>query len=730
MGNLKRWQKIGLSVLLALALFAAWVFYPQGVWPFVNRFPELENVGEQYDVEILRDSYGVPHVFGKTDADAAFGLGYAHAEDDFLTMQQAFVAARGKLGKAYGIDAAANDYMVALLRIWDVVDQKYDTIPPDVQAVMQGYADGLNLYAAQNPDEVLLPELLPVTGQDVAAGFIHRVPLFFGIDGQLAELFGDERAKEVSEKTAVLPTNPSVNHLPPTVRHGSNVIAVSPERSANGETLFTVNSHQPWEGIVAWYEAHIHSEEGLDMVGGLLPGSPVITHGHNRHLAWAFTVNSPDLKDTFVLEINPDNPDQYLFDGEWLDLEVAKAPITVNLIGRLNWTVQREVLWSVYGPAVRQDHGTYAIRYAGMGEIGHVEQFLRMNKATSFDEWQTAVSEGPLPMFNIGYADEVGNIYYVYNGRIPLRAEGYNWEQYLPGNTSETLWEDYLPFEQLPQIFNPDAGFIQNSNNDPFQTTLDPENPNRDDFSPTLGIDDPMSNRSLRSLALFGADESITLDEFKTYKYDMAYSPESDLARAVAHILNAGAPDEAPNREAYDILADWNLVATPESKGTSIAILTLHFLLEQEGSDISVSNMTDGAFTQAMAVDSFNQAVGLMMDQYGSVNVEWQEMNRLVRGDVNLGIGGAPDVLHAVYGDLEENGRFHGVAGDSYVMIIQWDANGNLTSESIHQYGSATLNETSPHYADQAPIFVQRLLKPVWFNESDIRANLERAYKP
>ena len=727
------WKKIILAVLVLIGLFAAWIFYPQGIWPFVNRFPELLDVGDNYTVEILRDSYGVPHIYGETDADAAFGLGYAHAEDDFVTIQQAFIAARGKLGKAYGIDAAPNDYMVSLLRIWETVDAKYDTVPPEIQDLMQGYADGINLYAAQNPNEVILPELLPVRGEDIAAGFIHRIPLFFGIDGALGELFEAERQKEVSERSASgsnLSSPLLSNNLPSSVRYGSNVIAVSPLRTANGETFFTVNSHQPWEGIVAWYEAHIHSEEGLDMVGGLLPGSPTITHGHNRHLAWAFTVNSPDLIDTYVLEINPDNPDQYRFDGEWLDLEVAQAPITVNLIGRFNWTVQREVLWSVYGPTVRQDHGTYALRYAGIGEIDHVEQFLRVNKATNFEEWQTAVSEGPLPMFNAGYADELGNIYYVYNGRIPVRAEGYDWEQYLPGNTSETLWNSYLPFEQLPQVFNPDAGFIQNSNNSPFQTTLDPENPNPNDFSLTLGINDTMSNRSLRSLELFGNDESITYEEFDLYKYDMAYTAESDLARAVAMILAAPRPTSAPYSDAYDVLEAWDFQATPESKGASVAILTLYFLLENENVDISVSNMTNGSFTEADATDSFNLAVDLMVEQFGTVDVEWQEVNRLDRGDVNLGLGGAPDVLHAVYGDLQENGRFHGIAGDSYIMMIQWDANGNLTSQSIHQYGSATLDETSPHFADQAPIFVERLLKPVWFDKEDIRANLGRAYTP
>ena len=725
---MKRWQKIVLGILTLLALAAAYIFWPQGVWPFGVNLDDLEAVNENYDVIIRRDSFGVPHIFGQTDADAAYGLGYAHAQDDFLTIQQALVAARGKLGVAFGIDAAPNDYMVQLLRIWDVVDAQYDTIPADIQAIMQGYADGLNYYAALHEEELLLPELFPLSGRDVAAGFIHRVPLFFGLDGALGELFAETRQGTVSGKEVSLPT--AVSHLPNSVKYGSNVIAVGPERSANGETFLAVNSHQPWEGPVAWYEAHMVSGEGWNMVGGLLPGSPTITHGHNAHLGWAFTVNSPDLIDIYVLEMNPDNPDQYLFDGEWRDLEVGEAPITVTLFGRFRWTVKQEVLWSVYGPTVRQEHGVYAIRYAGMGEIGHVEQFVRLNKATNLAEWEAAMREGPLPMFNAGYADAAGNIFYVYNGRIPLRTEGYNWQQYLPGSTSETLWSEYLPFDALPQVSNPPSDFIQNANSSPYRTTLGAGNPDEATFSPTLGINDTMSNRSLRALALYGGDESITEAEFVTYKYDMTYHPESDVARMVEMILAGPAPDDPNERAAYDLLASWDWQSTPESTGATVAILTLYYLLEAENSDISVSNMTGGEFSAVAVQNSFSQAVSLLLEQFGTVTVAWQDVNRLVRGNLDLGLGGSPDVLHAIYGELGEDGRFRGIAGDAYILLVTWQPDGSVSSQSIHQYGSATLDETSSHYADQAPIFVQRELTPVWFSEDEILANLGEEYRP
>ena len=400
------WKRVAAIVLLVLLALAIYVFWPQSA-----NLDHLAGSGAPYDARILRDEWGVPHVFGKTDADVAYGLAYAHSEDDFLTIQQSLLAARGQLATVYGQDAAPNDYMVHLLRIWDVVEDSYmSTISPEVRAICEAYARGLNHYAALHPKEAL-PGLFPATGKDIVAGSVHKSPLFFGLDKVLGELFAEDRAMPVSTRSAST---------------GSNTLAVSPLRSAGGQTFLAVNSHQPWEGPVTWYEAHLHSEEGWDAVGGLFPGMPVVTHGHNRDLGWAFTVNRPDLVDVYVLEINPENPSQYRFDGEWLDLEIRSAPITVKLLGRLKWTVKEEVAWSVYGPVLSVSHGTYAVRYAGQGQAGIFEQLFRMNKARSFTEWQAALREPGLPMFNVGYADREGNIYYLYNGLLPRRVEGYD----------------------------------------------------------------------------------------------------------------------------------------------------------------------------------------------------------------------------------------------------------------------------------------------------------------
>jgi penicillin amidase/acyl-homoserine-lactone acylase len=546
------------------------------------------------------------------------------------------------------------------------------------------------------------------------------------LESAIMELFGDERRRPVSEKEVAARFRSQLFEDLPI---GSNTFAVSPKRSADGSTFLNINSHQPWEGPVAWYEAHMHSEEGMDIVGGVFPGVPIILLGHNRSLGWAHTVNAPDLIDIYVLEMNPDNPNQYKFDGEWRNLEVGKAPIKVKLWGPFSWTAKREILWSVHGPVVRQDHGVYAIRYAGMGDIRTVEQWYRMGKARNLDEWMEAMRMHAIPSLNSAYADREGNIAYLYNAKFPIRAEGYDWKQYLPGNTTETLRTDYLPFEQSPMVINPASGFLLNCNSSPFQSTDDPENPDPDDYSPTLGIETRMTNRALRAMELLSADESITDEEFYAYKYDMAYSAESEVAKGWRKVLDAEPPEDPIIREALDVWRTWDLHTNPENTAAAICVLTIG-----SGSD---NNPKATNLEQTFAL--IKSTAESLKKAHGRIDVPWSEVNRVYRGDVNVGIGGGPDILHAVYGfrvrngeleGLDDKGEVYGRAGDCLLLIAAWDKEGKVRSRSIHQYGAATSRPDSPHYADQVPLFVKRETKPVWMDEAEIRANLEREYRP
>lgn len=368
-----------------------------------------------YDVKIHRDTWGVPHIFGKQDKDTAYGLAYAHAEDDFKTIQGTVIAARGKLAFYHGKEGAANDYMVQLLKVWDVVESSYASqLTEETRDLVEAYANGLNHYAVLHPDEVYRG-LFPVSGKDVIAGFVHRMPLMYGLDRVLGKLASDEKP-EFSVGKEKIERGPFEQTL-----MGSNAVAVSPKRSADGYTRLAINSHQPWTGPVAWYEAHLHSEEGWNMTGGLFPGSPVIFLGHNEHLGWAHTVNSPDLVDVYELDIHPEDENKYFIQGKYETIDIWETEIEMKLWGPFRWTFKRDIMWSIHGPVFKNPHGTFGVRFSGYGEVRQVEQWYQMNKATSYEEFEFAMSLQALPMFNTVYADKSGNISYVYNALMPFR---------------------------------------------------------------------------------------------------------------------------------------------------------------------------------------------------------------------------------------------------------------------------------------------------------------------
>lgn len=671
------------------------------------------------DVRILRDTKGVPHVFGTTDADAAYGLGYAQAEDDFETLQGVLLAARGKLASVRGPEAAPIDYLVNLMRVWETVDAKYESdLAPETRAVCEAYADGVNAYVARHPEQAV-PGLFPATGRDLVAGFVFKMPFFFFLDEVLKELFEREDAPPTSARNAIAAAAEflGMDHVV-----GSNAFAVAPERSADGATRLVVNSHQPWEGPVAWYEAHVVSGEGWNMVGGTFPGAPLILLGHNADLGWGSTLNEPDLIDLYRLEIDPENPDRYRFDGEWRELEVRDAAIEVKLLGPIHWTFHEKALWSVQGPVLRLDHGTYAIRFAGLGDVRAIEQLFRMNKAHTFAAWKSAMDLHAMPSVNQLYADRTGTIHYVYNARFPKRSEAYDWTHAVPGNTSETMWMGEWPPQTNPQVTNPSSGFLASANANPFHVTAEGGNPSSEVVPPKAGIETRLTNRQRRLVELLGADDSITPDELEAIKFDLAYSPLSPVGEFVKEALAGLAPSAPTLRRALDVLRTWDLRTDVANPGAALGVLAAHPTWR--------GTLAYGKDGHATPRDAVLAAARRLERAHGRIDVPWGEVNRMRRGKLDLAVDGGPDIVRAIEGDPMVDGRFTAHDGDGLVMMVTWDSEGRVSSKSIHNYGAASTVPASPHYADQAPLFARHEWKPVLFTESEVRAHLEREYRP
>jgi penicillin amidase/acyl-homoserine-lactone acylase len=443
--------------------------------------------------------------------------------------------------------------------------------------------------------------------------------------------------------------------------------------------------------------------------------------GHNEHLGWGHTVNAPDLVDIYELEIHPDDSYLYKYDGQWKQLKVKKVPIKVKLFGPFSWTFKKEALWSIHGPVLRGKYAAYAMRFANYEDIRVIEQWYRMNKAANFEEWQSAMQMMAIPMFGTGYADKDGNILYLYNAKLPLRTEGYDWQGVLPGNSSEVVWTEYLPYEDLPQVLNPPSGFIQNCNNTPFTTTTGNGNPNQENYPDSFGIESRMSNRALRAMELFGKDMSISAEEFEQYKFDLHYSDDSYMSLFVDRLISLSHNFEDDQlQEGVNVLKAWDKNTDFENINASLPIISFGWFMETLPTDVSDENL----------IESFTFAVKYLYNHYGKLDVIWGKVNRLVRGSVNLGVGGGPDISRAVYGIPTKEGYLKGYAGDAFLMMVEWGKDGEVNSRSIHQYGSNTQHETSTHYADQSKLFVKQKLKPVWLKLQTIKENLEHAYSP
>jgi acyl-homoserine-lactone acylase len=707
-----RYFKIGASALVALVLVGLITVIAQDRLsqpPAPDRATLIAQAAH-YHARIQRDHFGVPHISGPTDPDVAFGLAFAHCEDDFATIQDAALIARGQLASVQGAKAAVTDYLIRLLRVRETVTSHYDKdLPADARAVLSAYADGVNYYAALHPERVERG-LLPMTGRDVAAGFVFRTPFFYGLD----HVFGKVMAP-APKAARVAQTQYSMTGALPI---GSNGIAVAPSKSADGATRLLVNSHQPYVGPVAWYEAVLDSGEGWHVAGGFFPGSPFMLHGHNAHLGWANTVNAPNLATVYRLDVNPANPDQYRLDGEWKSFEKGDAAIRVKIWGPLIWTVHRPLKWSLQGPVFNTDHGVFAVRYAGMDEVRQSLQYYRLNKAANREEWLAAMGLQALPSINYVYADEKGNIGYVYNGQFPVRAEGRDWTEVQPGDRSDLIWHGYLPFDRVPQIWNPKSGYVFNSNNTPFEATAPQDNLKASDFSSTMGIQTDMTNRAYRAQETFGADPAITAEAFRNYKFDLAYSERSNIAREIAEVLAIDPGSDTDLKSAQTLLKEWDRRTNAGSRVAALAVL------------MSTEAAHSDSHPDVPPIDALRHAITKLKTHFGRIDPEWGQVNRIRRGNLDLGIDGGPDTYRAVYGVAQPDGTLSAAAGDTLIMFVTWDKSGALSSESINQFGSATLDSHSPHYADQTPLFVAMKTKPVLFTQSQLAGNVETDYQP
>jgi acyl-homoserine-lactone acylase len=655
-------------------------------------------------IDIIRDKYGVPHIFGKTDPEVAYGLAWAHAEDDFTTIQQSLLAGKAMLAQYQGKKGASIDYIVHLLRIPELVEERYESdLAPDFKKLLEGYSAGLNAYAAKHPKEVLLKKIFPVTPKDMVQYSVLQLCVLSGADKALAAIFGGTVPLLENYKT-----------------QGSNAFAFNSNKTNDGNVYLAINAHQPLEGPVAFYEAHLNSEEGWNILGANFPGAPSILHGVNEYLGWAHTVNEPDKLDVYQLEINPANKTQYKLDGKWETLEEKVALLKVKIAG-LKINVKKKAYWSKYGPTIITDRGTFSIRMPAQMDIRGLEQWYRFNKAKNFTEFKAAVNMKAIPGYNIVYADKYDTIYYISNGRIPIRDKNYNWKTTLPGNTSATLWNQLHPIEALPQVLQPKSGFVYNTNHSPFHSTEGPENPIVKDI--TMGYETLENNRSKRFEEMLKPLNKVSYEDFKRIKFSRQFPSNFYFPYNIDTLFML---DETKYTDIGDLilnLKSWNKIADAESIGAGTFFMVYHSVMPNR-----MIYMKQGFIAESDAVAILRDAKTKMLANFNRTNVQLGDVQKLVRGNVVLPLPGLPDVLAPMYSIPYKDGMYKGNQGDAYIELVRFTKEGP-TIESINVYGASARKE-SPHYTDQMGMYVKQETKTMTLNKTIVYQQAVKNYHP
>ena len=661
-------------------------------------------------IEIVRDEFGVPHIFAQTDAEVAYGLAWVNAEDDFNTIQEAYLAGNAMLSNHIGLKGAPADFISQFIGSNDLIEEKIGDISKDYMKVVEGYAQGLNAYAKANPDKVLYKKLFPITPKKML--MYSQLQLFISNEGAYwaGRILNNDTQDEYLDQNLT----------------GSNVIAMNSSKTKSGETFLAINTHQPLEGPTSWYEVHLNSDEGTNIIGTMYPGTPNVLIGVNEHLGWSHTVNYPDKTDVFKLRMK--NKRKYIVDDLEYDLEKHKAKITIKILG-IPIKINRKYYKSIYGPTLKNKSGYYSIRTPTLFNIKALEQWWKMGKAKNFSEFYDAYKMKQIPGFNVGYADRYDTIFYMSNGILPKRAEGYNWKGIVPGDTMETLWTEYHEIEDLPQVIQPKSGFIYNANHSPFKSTSADENPNEKDYSERMGYETYDNNRSTRLIELIESYDKVSYDDFKDIKYDNSFPSKFSYNFMDINLIDEIELDA--NNELFEIvneIQNWDRKTDTNSIGAGLYGVLYYHLIYNYADQIRKLSSEDKPVSKEIILSAVSDIKPYLIEHFGKVKITLGEFQKLVRGDKELPIWGLPDVITAMSSRPYKDGKHKVFAGESYIGLVRFTEDGPVM-ESVISFGNSD-DPSSDHYTDQMEMYSKFQTKRMTFDKEEIYSKAKSIYNP
>lgn len=655
-------------------------------------------------VTIYRDTYGIPHVFGETDVSTMFGFAYAQAEDNFWRLEDDYIRSLGRLAEAEGERGLVDDRRNRALEIPRLAREEYGRMPRRTRALLDGFARGLNAYLADHPE--VRPRLLPRFEPWYPLAFIRYNYYQNGFFWSAGLRTGD------LETAAIEPVRDE--------GAGSNGWVIGPTRSATGHPMLFINPHLPFFGPGQVYEGHVNSREGWNFTGYTRLGFPFPYVGHNESLGWVSTDNQADQADLYLETF--DDPSRPLAYRYGRDYRMATAWIDTIAV-RTDSGIERRVFTfrkTHHGPIVGTRGGRpLALRMAKLDGDGWLGEWYAMTRARSVSELKAAMRPLNMLFGNVMAADAGGNIFYLYNAAVPVRDERFDWSEPVEGSNPATEWRGYHPLEALPQLTNPPAGWMQNCNTSPFLLTSS-GNPDSSRF-PRYMVTEGDNWRGRVSRRILAGTPRFSWEAWVRAAFDTYVIAADSL---LPGLLRAAA-GTTRLRPAIEVLAQWDR----RSDTASVAMT----LFDRWREALSAET------TELPALDS---AMVWLERDWGTWRVPWGDFNRLQRIDERtdqefsdsrpslpvVGVGGRNGAVFTFYaGPVPGQKRRYGEAGGSYVSVVEFGP--TVRRLAVHTMG-ASGDPRSPHYFDQAPLYARGEFRPAWFTLDQIRANLERAYRP
>lgn len=639
-------------------------------------------------VTIYRDDFGVPHVYAQTLAGAAYGVGYAQAEDRLEQLLQNYRLAAGTLAEVAGPAQLQRDYRSRHWQHESICREKFSELDPHLQEACASYIRGVEHFMQRHPERV------PAWAQPLEPHFpvmLSRFIIWGWPEGQAADDL---------QRVGIRPD--------PVEYRGSNQWLIAPGRTTVGAPIACIDPHLSWYGPFRFYEVRLYAEqEDLAISGASILGVPLPGLGHSQYASIAMTTGGPDTADVYEETLNPENPFEYQFDGQWRPIEVRRETIRVRTGEQVD-EQSFEFHYTHHGPVVaRRDDKVYTMALPYFDQVGLMAELYNVLTSKSLDEVKQALSTRQLMPQNVMVATVDGDIFYVRTGRVPLRNHGLPTDRPIPGHLSANEYAGIHPFEDLVQITNPDSGYMQNCNISPYHLMVDsPLTPDKYAERPYLyeGTDAPAHQRAEMVKQLLHQHDRFTVEE----AIDLAFSTKvlgaDRWQQRLSKAWNAAPADRKSGdvAEIYEQIAEWDQHSRPDSIG---ALVFYYFKLSLDGSAGSeVDVPTDLTDEQLLA--ALKGTARRMRSQHQRLDLAYGDLFRVGRegGDRTFPVGGgtvrqAGMATPRAISFSRQGDEFVGHSGQTSTQIV-------VLSKPPRSYMVLPLGESddpdSPHWDDQA----------------------------